>query len=439
METDLCPAAMRLRQLAISQSVVFFAPPEVNQSILNHRKKTDKDTLDSYDVISWLLEQSCRNIEQLQPLYISQGLDFCRRQASAKDNSDAATDAEQREKYLQTLEQRERYSLKDLYLPSQNTKLPRQPSYSHPQLAAYQHTLDNMKHNLKDSSNTIQVLTHQEVETEREVEVEVETVREVKKPQHATPRDQRPLDRAVQNFANTGESVAGSNIFKQALMALRRTGFGQQFHVNDEACRTRLYVTYDFCHTVTESKDGPRDEYSRPVHWILWSPSSEIAAIVSDHEADHIIPLVRNQEPIKTHLICYAAPATRSMLVFDTLKFYSVPPLPHAWEAPEWLVRDLGIFAGRLYFDFAEQYGPVCEIMGLPLPPLLPNAATIERDSTVKPVIADNVKDPGREVVKPFSPNALLFMQEWLAVRNKGKDFSQTMMGEICRGRRVMR
>ena len=28
-------------------------------------------------------------------------------------------------------------------------------------------------------------------------------------------------------------------------------------------------------------------------------------------------------------------------------------------------------------------------------------------------------------------------MQEWLAIRRKGQDFSQTMMGEICRGSRL--
>jgi len=56
---------MRLRQLAISQSVIFFAPPEVHQSILNLRGKTGLDHIDSHDVIIWLLEQTCCNIEQL--------------------------------------------------------------------------------------------------------------------------------------------------------------------------------------------------------------------------------------------------------------------------------------------------------------------------------------------------------------------------------------
>jgi len=41
---------MRLRQLASLQSVVFFAPPEVNQSILDLRRKMSSVQIDSRDV-----------------------------------------------------------------------------------------------------------------------------------------------------------------------------------------------------------------------------------------------------------------------------------------------------------------------------------------------------------------------------------------------------
>lgn len=69
MGTKHLIAAMRMRQLAMSQSVVFFAPPEVNHSILDLRNEKAGDHIDSYDVICWLIEQTCSGIEQLQPLY----------------------------------------------------------------------------------------------------------------------------------------------------------------------------------------------------------------------------------------------------------------------------------------------------------------------------------------------------------------------------------
>lgn len=86
-------AAMRLRQLATSQEVVFFAPPEVHQSILDLRKNSE-GTIDSYDVVCWLLEQTCSGIEQLQPLYYSQGIDFCRRTQAALSHPDISDEVD---------------------------------------------------------------------------------------------------------------------------------------------------------------------------------------------------------------------------------------------------------------------------------------------------------------------------------------------------------
>ena len=78
---------------------------------------------------------------------------------------------------------------------------------------------------------------------------------------------------------------------------------------------------------------------------------TDTALVLSDFEADMILALIRENKRIRTYLITYAAPVTKQMLVFDTLKFYTVPALPKSWQVPAWLVRDLGIFAGRLYFN----------------------------------------------------------------------------------------
>jgi hypothetical protein len=61
-------AAMRLRQLATSQSVVFYAPPEVDRSIRKLCGMGQGDVLSSPHVIRWLLEQTCRGNEQLRSL-----------------------------------------------------------------------------------------------------------------------------------------------------------------------------------------------------------------------------------------------------------------------------------------------------------------------------------------------------------------------------------
>lgn len=247
---------MRLRQLAISQAVVFFAPPEVHQSILNLRGKTDRDAIDSYDVIIWLLEQTCCNIEQLQPLYISQGLEYCRRRLSALKNPDAGSEEEQRKAYLKVLEQPEQYSLEKLYAPDQRTKARPIDGHGFPAMIRYVEKLNLMKKGLHNTGDTVQALAHQEVEQEREVLIEVEQEREVKKPNHALALPQPPLQKEVKSFAETGRLVAGSQAYQQAFVALRHTALGRQLGVSDSATMSRLFVTQDFNSTVVTNSES---------------------------------------------------------------------------------------------------------------------------------------------------------------------------------------
>ena len=156
---------MRLRQLAISQSVVFFAPPEVHQSILNFRDKTAKDLIDSHDVITWLLEQTCCSIEQLQPLYISQGLEYCRRRLAAQKYPDASSQPDQRKAYLKVIERPERYSLEELYAPDQKTRSRRIDTQGFSEMAGYVNKLEAMKKGLGNTGDTLQALTHQGTHT----------------------------------------------------------------------------------------------------------------------------------------------------------------------------------------------------------------------------------------------------------------------------------
>lgn len=437
--SDQLIAAMRLRQLAISQSVVFFAPPEVHQSILNLRDKTEHDHIDSSDVIIWLLEQTCCSIEQLQPLYISQGMEYCRRRLAANKYPKASSDKEQRQAYLKVLEQPEQYSLEKLYAPDQ--KIKGRPIHAGEvfEIAEYVDKLNAVKKGLRNTGDTVQALAHQEVEQEREVQIETETVREVKKPNHTQGLPQPPLAKDVRSFAETGRLVAGSQSYTQVFVALRQTALGRRLNVSDSVTKSRLYVTQDFNNTVATQWGKPLDEYSRPVHWLLWSVVTDTALILSDHEADGILPHLRSKFLPCTHLITYAAPVNRTMLIFDSLKFYSVPRLPDSWLAPTWLVRDLGIFAGRLYFDYDSQCNAVYEILGL-TPPIPATALAIElteMDLWRELPFEETAKEDTRQ--EAFSPHALVFMQEWLAIRRKGQDFSQTMMGEVCRGRKLER
>jgi hypothetical protein len=63
-----------MRQLNLKQSVLFFAPPEIDREIrLLSGKPADKG-LDSKDVLRWTLENTMKTMKRSQPLWVLQGL-----------------------------------------------------------------------------------------------------------------------------------------------------------------------------------------------------------------------------------------------------------------------------------------------------------------------------------------------------------------------------
>lgn len=243
-------AAMRLRQLATSQSIAFFAPPEVHQSILHLRKKTRGHTIDSYDVICWILEQTCDGIEQLQPLYFSQGSDFCRHTQPASDNPDFLVDIEQRKAYLSTLRQKEQQTLEELYEPRIKSKLAVSENPMSSGLIQLMGELKIRRKAFQDAGNAVHGSALQEFEQEREVAFEVETVRKVQKPVHYSPLTFRGLHRDITAFVNTGRLVPNSAGYEQWFIALRCSNLGRKHGIRSEAATSRLFVSSEFTRTL---------------------------------------------------------------------------------------------------------------------------------------------------------------------------------------------
>lgn len=127
------------------------------------------DKLSSKDVIIWLLEQTCSANEQLQPLFFSQGADFCKRQQAAIDNPDILTKKKQREAYLEVLRQREAQNLQRLYGVKTKTKSDAKNGPWSPQIAVFMKELNNLRKGFQDSGTAVHGSALQEVEQEREV------------------------------------------------------------------------------------------------------------------------------------------------------------------------------------------------------------------------------------------------------------------------------
>ncbi len=252
---------MRLRQLATSQSVVFFAPPEVNQSILDLRNKRFYEPIDSYDVICWLLEQTCSGIEQIQPLYFSHGTDFCRRTQAALDNPDFLVDANQRNAYLNALRQTEHQTLEQLYKPRLKTKPAKGSGIFTAEINGFMKHLNTQRRGFRDLGNAVHASALQEVEQEREVAFEVEAVREVQKPVHYSPMVFPGLHKDIVRFVETGRLAAGSAGYEHAFVALRRTALGLKYGIRSEATASNLFVSKEFGRTVKTPLGLPNDNF----------------------------------------------------------------------------------------------------------------------------------------------------------------------------------
>ncbi|KAH7021746.1 hypothetical protein B0J12DRAFT_773782 [Macrophomina phaseolina] len=434
-------AAMRLRELATTQSVVFFAAPEVHQSILDQPKETPGSSIDSHDVIRWLLEQTCSGIEQLQPLYYSQGVDYCHRSQAAINNPDVLVDAKQREAYLKELRQMEHQTLEQLYKPRMKYKPAKTSGPYSQEIAAFMKELNTRRKGFQDLGNAVQGSALQEVEQEREVSHEVEAVREVQKPVHFTPLTFSGLHRDIFSFVKTGRLAAGSAGYEHMFVALSRTALGLKYQINRDIATSTLFISKEFLRTV--SLPRANDNFLRQVNWVLWSVVTDTAMIITPEEAEHLIPIIREARNGLTNLLTYAAPVTRKMLHFNDLNYYAIPPMPAGWNAPTWLTIELGLFAGRLYFDF-DEYSDMAKYLGLhedgkksledrensPIPP----TEIHEGDEAIEDVPHAQDEAASSQAFG-FTTKPLTFLQEWLAVRRKGQDFTHTPMGYVCQSK----
>jgi hypothetical protein len=249
---------MRLRQLGSTQSVVFFAPPEVHQSILDVCNKSHKEIIDSSHVVHWLLEQTCRANEQLHNLYIAQGTDFCHRTNAQWENAGFLTDRSQTKAFLKVVLRAERQTLEQLYGSMEDAHHSPLTNLSSPAIQDFIRELSNQRKAVDGNGNIIHSSALEEVEQEREVEFQVEEVRQVQSPAHYKALLFPGLHAAISTFAKTGVLV-GESGYEQAFDALARTGVGQKYKVQRTA--SRLFVSAEFMRTIDLGHHGPNDNF----------------------------------------------------------------------------------------------------------------------------------------------------------------------------------
>lgn len=441
---------MRCRELGSTQSVRWIAPPEVHQSILQSRPKASKGEPNSRDVIYWLLQNSCTNIAQLQPLYYAQGINFCERLQTLYDNKGCLEQESQRKALVHVIHDREITSLEEMYFPRQRKSRANATGSSVPAVNQFRRDLQYLRKNFNDPGDAVHPSALQEVEQEREVAYEVEAVRQVQKPVRYKALSFPGLHKDLIHFASTGEYFVRSDAYENAFSMLQKSGLRNKHAIDMRVVKTmRLFCSTEFSRTVQEAKSAPLVHLQRNVNWVLWSFVSETAIVVIPEEAEYLLPRLRHTaDPPPCYLLTYSAPTTRKMLSnFNDLNFYAVPSLPTGWKAPQWLKIGLGVFAGRLYFD-SDEYPDILKFLGIPKPagfreqdwnsPRVKQEEGQEKEENTLDLYEKNdlgsMASPLRSM-PPFTGDPIAFLQDWLSIRRRGQDFTNSPMGFVSQGK----
>lgn len=359
-------------------------------------------------------------------------------------------DDDERSEYIAAIKQNERQTLQQLYGPQKKGKSNNAPTIRGGSgLTPYMRELETRRKGFQDTGAAVHASALQEVEQERETEYEIELVRQVKRPPPCPPHKFPGLHRDLDIYARTGRIPGGSDWFVPMFRALSRTGLGRKYRVHRDYVGFPLFLSGEFEKTVKVVVESYSDQFMRPVQWVLYSPSPESAVLVTPEEAEDLIPLLRDAAT-PTYLLTYAAPVTRRMVCFNTLKFFSIPPLPESWSAPPELVVELGLFAGRLYFDW-DEYPAVCKTLGIDenMASKEEFTCTSNEHDTSSPAEESSTdaasipaldgpaeqKSVAQLIPTGFTSKPFTFTREWLSVRRRGQDIAHSPMGFIANGR----
>jgi len=266
-----------------------------------------------------------------------------------------------------------------------------------------------------------------EEEQEREVVHEIERERQVERPPKVKPAIHRIHDR-LRTFVQTGkigqlqQSLWDASPFSPIHIAAK----------SPSAWSPNLVVTHDFRTTIQDvNASHTAEDYLRPVHWILSSNvgGDSILVVASAYEVNELLPEIRRSKYVHLHL--YAPRVTQTMISFDDLRFYCIPPLPTTWMPPTPnLVQQLNLFAGQLYLSDYDSYQRLCTFLGLYSDnQQSANNAQIQSDGFVKPIHRRGTLAHLRDC--QFEKSPLPILRDLFGYRRKGMSYVLTHMGKL--------
>ncbi|KAH9061808.1 hypothetical protein EDB83DRAFT_2506594 [Lactarius deliciosus] len=393
---------MRMRQLGKGQSVMFFAPGEVDRRIrslipkgqepdfkhfvgLSPRGQESGNGVRVIDILRWAMHETCWDIGHHLPHWAQQGVDHHRRFSAYKQYDSTGDLGVLKNSWLQ----RESRTLEEMYEPAPNAQVAG--------LSPEINGIPSLRERLERLGVTQLTDVRMAEEQEREPPPSVHPAKHII---HRRPPQLRSY--IIPLFSQTGIDKALDSTAEWSPSPLATTDF-----TITTRCSDIVHLT----------------DYLRPVNWVLTSGSGKnsIAIIISPHEANELLPTIRKSGKVRLHV--YAPRITASMRSFSDLAFYTIPSTPaREWTAPAHLRIELNLFAGQLYFDSREQYQRVCELLALHM--AHPGAKHVEVDGFVPPAHRTGESSP-------FSVSAVSMFKKLTGLRRKGMGFGGTDLGRV--------
>ncbi|KAJ5105691.1 hypothetical protein NUU61_003038 [Penicillium alfredii] len=418
-------ACNRMRKLDKNQSVVFLVPPEVSHSMQALFNTESLEGFTSVHVLQWTMTQTCLSLDNLRPLWINHGLQYHRRMQLWRS---LTSQHNFRPGILTRVQEPEARTLAELYAPW--ARPPTSSAQSNPGWDIDNPQVKDLLEGRKLATDLGISYCSLHEEQEREVECEVEREQQMYRPPPHLPRE-HILDENVKHFANFGKAKSGgsSTAIQRAFMSMQNTSVGDTTFPH--CLGSQLWVTKDFIATVQLKKRDMNDEFMKPVNWVLSSIYSDDMVIVSQHEANELLPVIRKSPYSRLHL--YRPRTTNTMQSFRNLDLFTTGAGAANYQPPEDAARDLELFAGSLYFVSFEDYKRFRSFLGL---------ATDDVDK----ILEENLSNDGfvdewiRRVMEwpvfsPFVDNPLPFLRVLMDIRTRGHKYERTHMGSIVGAR----
>ena len=405
---------MRMRQLGKGQSVMFFAPGEVDRRIrgLIPRGQESRNGVHVIDILRWAMHETCWDIVHHLPHWAQQGVDHHQRFSAYKRYDMTGDLGILRDSWLQP----ESKTLEEMYEP-----------VSTAQSAGLGLGINDIP-SLCARLERLGVIQLTDVrmaeEQEREDNYEAELERHAEHPPKVFPAVHFVCDE-IRNFVSTGILAKTSTYI---IPLFTPTGIVEALDSMREWTRSPLATT-DFAITTTDSSITDLTDCLRPVNWILSSGFGKpsVAIVISSYEANELLPIIRKSRKVRLHI--YSPRVNASMRSFSDLTFYTIPESPgKKWKAAAHLRTELDLFAGQLYFDSVQEYRRLCVLLALHM--AHPGVKYIEVDGFVPRAYRTDQTQRS-----PLTASAIATFKRLTALRRKGMGFGGTDLGRVLDAR----